>query len=198
MGKQFIISIGREYGAGGHCIAEMLSKKYNLPLYDKSMLEKIADEKGIDINELEKFDELPKNRLFSRTVSGYSNSPQDVVAQMQFDFLKEKAQAGDSFIVLGRCANSLLKDYDGLISIFLTADMDNKIERISKLYDLSEEEAEKTILRINKKRKSYHNYYCKEKWGDSRYYELTVNTSHIGIDKTCEIVENYINARMGE
>jgi cytidylate kinase len=198
MEKQFIISIGREYGAGGHCIAQMLAKKYNLPLYDKSMLEKIAEEKGIDINELEKFDELPKNRLFSRTVSGYSNSPQDVVAQMQFDFLKEKAQAGDSFIVLGRCANSLLKDYDGLISIFLTADMDNKIERISKLYDLSAEDAEKAILRINKKRKSYHNYYCKEKWGDSRYYELTVNTSHIGIDKACEIVENYINARMGE
>jgi cytidylate kinase len=76
--------------------------------------------------------------------------------------------------------------------------MESKIERISKLYDLSTEEAEKLILKINKKRKSYHNYYCKEKWGDSRYYELTVNTSKIGIDKTCEIVEKYIDARMGK
>jgi cytidylate kinase len=198
MGKQFIISISREYGAGGHCIAQMLSEKYNLPLYDKSILENVAQEKGVNAKELEKFDELPKNRLFSRTVSGYSNSPQDVVAQMQFDFLNEKAQSGESFIVLGRCANSVLKDYDGLISIFLTANMESKIERISKLYDLSTEEAEKLILKINKKRKSYHNYYCKEKWGDSRYYELTVNTSKIGIDKTCEIVEKYIDARMGK
>jgi cytidylate kinase len=109
MGKQFIISISREYGAGGHCIAQMLSEKYNLPLYDKSILENVAQEKGVNAKELEKFDELPKNRLFSRTVSGYSNSPQDVVAQMQFDFLNEKAQSGESFIVLGRCANDVLR-----------------------------------------------------------------------------------------
>ena len=73
--KQLIIAVSREFGSGGHCIAEELARRFALPLYDRNILEEIADEKNVDSRNLEKYDELPKNHLFSRTVRGFSNSP---------------------------------------------------------------------------------------------------------------------------
>lgn len=196
MDNQIIISIGREFGSGGHQIAKEISEALNLPLYDKSILEDIAKEKGVDVNELCKFDEIPKNRLFSRTVSGHTSSPEEAIANMQFDFLREKAESGESFVVVGRCANSILKEYHGLISIFVTADMEKKIDRVSEFFDISREEAHDIIVKNNKKRKMYHNFYCKEKWGDSRHYELIINTSRIGIPQAREIVQSYVEKYM--
>lgn len=158
-------------------------------------MEYIAKEKNLDLNNLKKYDEKMKNRLFSRTVDGYSSSPEDAIAQMQFDFLREKAAAGESFVVVGRCANSVLKDNPNLISIFITGDMEVKAKRISALFNVTMKEAEAMIVKNNRKRKQYHNHYAKEKWGDSRYYELTVNTSKIGVEKAFEIVNAYVQSR---
>ncbi|MDE5974501.1 MAG: cytidylate kinase-like family protein [Eubacterium sp.] len=196
MDKQMIISIGREYGANGHFIADKLAEKYNLPVYDSHMIEYIAKEKNLNLNDLKKYDEKMKNRLFSRTVDGHSSSPEDAIANMQFDFLREKAAAGESFVVVGRCANSVLRDNPNLISIFVTGDMEIKAKRISSLFGVTIKEAEAMIVKNNKKRKQYHNHYSKEKWGDSRYYELTINTSKIGIQKAFEIVDTYVQSRM--
>ncbi len=196
MNKQMIISIGREYGANGHYIADKLAEKYSLPVYDSHMIEYIAKEKELDLNDLKKYDEKMKNRLFSRTVDGHSSSPEDAIANMQFDFLREKAASGESFVVVGRCANSVLRDNPNLISIFVTGDMEAKAKRISSLFGVTRKEAEAMIVKNNKKRKQYHNHYSKEKWGDSRYYELTINTSKIGIEKAFEIVDAYIQNRM--
>lgn len=192
MNNQIIISIGREFGSGGHQIAKEISENLNLPLYDKSILEDIAKEKGVDVNELYKFDEIPKNRLFSRTVQGHTSSPEEAIANMQFDFLRERAKSGESFVVVGRCANSVLKEYPGLISVFVTADMEKKIDRVAEFFDISRDEAHDIIVKNNKKRKMYHNFYCKEKWGDSRCYELIINTSRIGISQAREIVQTYV------
>ena len=192
MDKQIIISIGREFGSGGHQIATDISKHFNLPLYDKSILENIAKEKGVDVNELCKFDEIPKNRLFFIFFQGHSSSPEEAIANMQFDFLREKASSGESFVVVGRCANSILKEYDGLISVFVTADMEKKIDRVAEYFDIDREQAHDIIVKNNKKRKLYHNFYCKEKWGDSRHYELIINTSRIGIPQAKEIVQAYV------
>lgn len=196
MNKQMIISIGREYGANGHYIADKLADKYSLPVYDSHMIEYIAKEKNLDLSNLKKYDEKMKNRLFSRTVDGHSSSPEDAIAEMQFDFLREKAAAGESFVVVGRCANSVLKDNPNLISIFVTGDMEVKAKRISALFNVTIKEAEAMIIKNNKKRKQYHNHYSKEKWGDSRYYELTINTSKIGVVKAFEIVDAYVQSRM--
>jgi len=196
MNKQMIIALGGEYGAGAHIIAENLAKKYSLPVYDARILQYIADEKNIDVDKIQKFDEMMKNRLFSRSVSGFSSSPEETVAQMEFEFLKEKAANVDSFIVVNRCANSLLSGYAGLISIFVTSDAQHKVERVMDLYGVSEEKAKVMVFKNNKNRKSYHNYYCKEKWGDSRYYELTINAGKIGLDAATEIVDNYISKRI--
>lgn len=194
MDKQLIISVGREYGSGGHFVAEMLAKKYDLPLYDSSMLDHIAEEKGISADKLRKFDEKPKNIFLSRSVAGHSNSPQDIVTQMQFDFLKDKAAAGESFVVVGRCANSVLKEYPALVSVFITSTMESKIKRITSLFSITDKEAEKMITTNNRRRKLFHNYYCKDRWGDSRNYDLTVSTAKIGYNSAADVIDKYISA----
>lgn len=192
---QLIVSIGREFGSGGHEIAEKLSKRLGLPLYDSNLLEEIAEKKNVNVKNLEKYDEVPKVRFFYRRVQGYSNSPEENIAKIQFDYLRSKAQAGESFIIVGRCAEEILKDYPGLVSIFILGDMDKKIERICRKYNVSAEEAETMIVQTNKKRKAYHNYYCKGKWGDSRNYELSINSGKLTIDKTTDLIEIYIGEK---
>ncbi len=192
MAEQIIISIGREYGSGGHEIAEKLAKRFNLPLYDRNMLDEIAEQKNINSDELKKYDETPRNLLMSRSVRGYSNSPEEVIARMQFDFLKQKAKSGESFVVVGRCAEDILREYDCLVSIFITANMDTKIRRIQKIREVSREEAEIIIRRHDKKRKSYHNYYCQTSWGDARNYSMTLDVSRLGTEYATDILEKFI------
>ena len=196
MGKRLILSVSREFGSGGHVIAEALARRFELDLYDNNLLEHIAAEKDGGGDTLKKYDERPKNRLFSRTVRGYSNSIQENVANMQFDYLKKMAQEGRSFVVVGRCSETILKGNEGLVSIFVLGDREVKRERIMRLYRLSEDEAEHMMSRKDWERKSYHNYYCKGKWGDSRNYDLSINSSRLGIDRTVDLLETYIRARM--
>ena len=195
MEKQLIISVGREFGSGGHEIAEKLAEKFSLKLYDKNLLQHIAEERNVDSKHFEKYDEAPRNLLFSRTVKGLSNSMEENVANMQFNFLKKKADEGESFVVVGRCSETILRDYPGLVSIFVLGDKEHKIERVRRLYHMSEEEAELYIYRQDRKRKGYHNYYCKGKWGDSRNYDISVNSSKLGEDITVEILTDYIIKR---
>lgn len=193
--KQVIISIGREFGSAGHEIAEKLAQRFQLPMYDYNLLREIAGEKKVSIANLEPYDEVPKKGFGSRTVRGYSNSPQENIAYMQFEFLKKKANEGESFVVVGRCSEEALKEYKGLITIFILGDMDTKIERIAKLHNLSAKQAKEMILQQDKKRKAYHNYFCEGKWGDSRNYDLSVNSSKLGLEATVEMLEEYINRR---
>lgn len=201
MEKQLIISVGREFGSGGYAIAELLAKKFELPLYDRNLLREIILEKDLEldkteIEELERYDELSKKPLFSRTIRGYSNSPEENIASMQFEYLQKMAEQGKSFVIVGRCAETVLKKYAGLISIYILADTDDKIRRIEKTNEVSRIEAEVLMRRRDKERKSYHNYYCVHKWGDSRNYDICVNSSRLGISGTADMLENYIRDRI--
>ncbi len=193
--KQLLISIGREYGSAGHEIAGILAEKLNIPLYDHNLLDEISREKNVNSQNLIRYDEYPKNHIFSRRVKGYSNSPEEIVAQMQFDFLRRKAEAGESFVVVGRCSETVLKDYEGLITFFILGDMDSKIKRIQQIRNMSEAEAKSKIYAHDKKRKAYHNYYCEGKWGDSRNYDVSINSSKLGLDETVELMLDYIHKR---
>ena len=192
MAKQFIISIGREYGSGGRVIAEELAKRYNVSLYGKNLLDLVAQENNLNLDELKKYDERARNIWLSRSVDGYSNSHEDNVAQMQFDYLKERAESGESFIVLGRCADYVLREYEGLIKIFVTGETDTKIKRIASIEKLRYDDAKELVEKRNKIRRSYHNRYSKYKWGDSRYYDLLINTSKVGIDNATDVIDAYI------
>lgn len=196
--SQIIISVGREFGSGGHVIAEEIAKRFNLPIYDRHLIEEIANKTGMTAEQIEKHDEAPKTRIISRRVRGYSNSIEDNIAEMQFDFLRKKAESGESFVVVGRCSESKLRDFDCLCSLFIIGDIDAKIKRIMELYNMDKEEAASFIEKKDKKRKRYHNYHVKLHWGDSRLYDLTVNSSRLGIDKTIDFLEEYIKARMAK
>lgn len=194
--KQLIISVGREFGSGGHEIAQKLAERFHLPLYDHNLLREIAEEKGVPLSGLAPYDEIPTKGFLYRNVRGYSNSPQENIAYMQFEHLRKMADEGQSFVIVGRCAEQILEDVEGLISVFILADSEKKVERIMTKYDLSEHDAEKLIITQNKKRKAYHNHFCVGKWGDSRTYDLCINSSHLGIDGTADALEDYINRRI--
>lgn len=196
MANQVIISIGREFGSAGHEIAQKLSEIYGFTLYDQDLLNQIASEYCLDERDLHGLDEKRKNPLLARTVLGMTNSPAENVANLQFDFLRRKADSGESFVVVGRCSDAILKGYPGFVSIFILGDMDKKIERIMKLYGLSRDKAQSFIEENDKKRKRYHNSHCDIKWGDSRGYDLSINSSKLGIDESVKLICRYIEARM--
>ena len=198
MEKQLIISVGREFGSGGHLIAEKLSERFGIKLYDNNLLLEVAEKHGGCAESIQKYDETPKLRMLSRTVRGYNNSPEDIVSQLQFDFIRELAEKGESFVIVGRCAETVLKGHPALVSIFVLGDYEKKLERVIQKYSLLEKEAKQLIKTTDKKRKSYHNYNCDLHWGDSRLYEVSINSSRLGIDGTVEILEDYINRRISK
>ena len=193
MGKQRIIAISREYGSGGHQVAREVAAALELPLYDKNLLEEIARQKSVDVKQLEKYDEHPKHHLLSRRVKGYSNSPQEVIAQMQFDYLRNLAGEGKSFVVLGRCGEYVLKDYEGLVSIFILADETDKTASVAQRENVSLKEADVLRKRTDLKRKMYHNNHCPQKWGDARNYDLTINSSRLGLERTTKLILQYLD-----
>lgn len=196
MGKQVIISISREYGSGGHEIAKILAERLGMAFYDRSMLDEIAKAMNTDVAELQKYDEKPVNRLLSRRVGNHTNSFEEIIAQIQFDYIQKKAESGESFVVVGRCAETVLRDYECLISVFVTGDREQKVKRVMEQYALSETEAYSKMRRHDRSRKQYHNRYSDAKWGDSRYYDLCINSSPLGIDKTVSVLENYVKQRI--
>lgn len=193
---QLIITVGREFGSGGHEIAQKLADHYEVSLYDHNLLDEIALGRNVDGKLLAEFDEVKKRIGLSRTVRGMSSSPEQSVAELQFEFLREKAEAGESFVVVGRCAETVLKEHPAMVSIFVLADNDAKRERVARIYELTPDKAEKLMAEKDKKRKKYHNNYCPVKWGDSRNYEISINSSKLGIDRTVSQLISYIDERM--
>lgn len=195
MSKQMIISISREFGSGGRVIAQSIAKRLGLPLYDRNILSEISSQGENSYEGFADFDEKPRNPVLTRTVRGQCNSVEKLVAEMQFDFLREKAKQGESFVVLGRCSEEVLKDYDALISIFVHADEEARLARIMELYDLSRAKAAAKIRRHDRTRRQYHNSYSDQKWGSTKVYDLCINSSKLGIEETVEALLRYIEAR---
>ena len=195
MKKQMLIALGREFGSGGREIARRLAERLEIPLYDQNMLEQIAAGYQTETEKLEPYDESPRKLFFSRRVNGFSNAPEDIVAQMQFSYIKERAEEGTSFVVLGRCAEEVLKDYPGLIRIFVRAEEDFKSQRILERGAASEQEALYLMVRKDRKRKQYHDQFCTGKWGESETYDLVIDSSRLGIDGTVDLLEQYVRMR---
>ena len=193
--KQVLISISRTYGSGGRAIAAKIAADLGLPLYDRNLLEQMTDERVIKTEEYKHVDDRPHIWMHSRKVRGYSNSIEDNLMELQFDYLRKKADEGQSFVIVGRCAESALKDYPGLISIFVSGNWENRIERIMELQNLGRKEALNKIRRVDKARMTYHNRYSKHKWGTAIGYHLCINSSFLGVDGTTEVLEKYIEDR---
>lgn len=192
MDKQIIITIAREYGSGGHEIGQKLAEELGITFYDHNLLEEIASGKHVDHKQLAKYDEILHTTYMTRNVRGYSNSPEQNVAYMQFDFLKQQADEGKSFIVVGRCGSYVLRDKPNVVTAFVRGDYESKLVRIMDLYHLSAKDAAIAIVKKDKYRRNYNNHYSDFKWGDSRNYDLCLNTTKIGVDGGVEVFKAYL------
>lgn len=190
--KQLIIAISREFGSGGRAIADLLGEKLQMPVYEKNLLQNLGIRAQKDVEDLYYRDESPRWKLTSRTVRGLTNSNEEALAAMEFDFLREMAEDGKSFIILGHCAEEVLREFDCLVTVFISADEEFKLDRIMKESDINREQAIKKMKRHNWKRKNYHNSYCSYKWGDSRNYMMCLKSNELGIEKTAQFIEDYI------
>ncbi len=198
MGKQLIITVGREFGSGGHIIAAKLAEHFGIQLLDSNILAEVAKKSNTSEEYLKKYDESARNLFFSRTVNGFSNSPEEIIAQMQFDYIKQRADAGESFVVIGRCADYILRENPALVRVFVLGDTEAKIKRTAEREGISEEKAKIRMEQADKRRKYFHNTHSENKWGDSRSYDITVNSSKLGLDSTAELLIKYIELRNAE
>ena len=189
--NQIIVTVGREHGSGGHFIAQNLASELGIKLYDKEIVEGIVDQ-GFSKEFVEEMDEKPINYFLSRRIGEFSNSPEEIVAEKVFEYIREIAKKGESFVIVGRCAESVLRLYPHVISIFITGDKRDKLKRIENIYHLDAMAAQDRIRRVDSKRKQYHNH----KWGDSRGYDLLINSSRLGIDGTAQCLAGYVKSYM--
>ena len=196
MAKQIIVTVAREYGSGGRRVAEIIAKELGIKLYTRGMLEEIARELSVKEEDLEKYDEKPTNFFLTRRVGKYTNSMEEILVEEQFEHIKKKAASGESFVLVGRCGNAILKDNENVTSIFVTGDTEAKIQRIMETQHVSREEAKDAMEHQDRYRKKYTNSHTDMKWGDSRYYDICVNSSCLGIEGTAEQLLNFIKARM--
>ncbi|SEI51539.1 cytidylate kinase [Lachnospiraceae bacterium A10] len=196
MEDQIIVAIGREFGSGGHEIGKELAERLKISFYDRNLLDHmfIGAE---DIKEtMRGYEEKLSHPIFSRKVRGHSNSIAENLANMQFDFIREKAEQGESFVIIGRCAETVLKDSPNLITIFILGDRDVKMERVKRIYELPKQDALSKMDRHDDSRKKYHNRYSEFKWGDSRGYDLCINSSKLGVEGTIDLLYDYITKRI--
>ena len=192
---QLLIAIGREFGSGGREIAEKLGERLGITVYDKNMLDEIAERYGFNRELLDEHEETPVNVLFSRKIRGFSSSIEEVIAQRQFELIKEKADNGESFVIVGRCAEHVLKGRKGLHTFFIRGDADMKCRHVMSKYSLEERDAQELMRRRDRQRKNFHNFYCEGKWGDSRNYDLCVNASALGVEGSVELLCKYLELK---
>lgn len=192
MKEQIIVAIGREHGSGGHYIAELVSKALGIKLYDKKTIEAAIVDQGYSQELISQKDERPVNFFASRRIGKFSNSIEVNVAERTFQMLRTKAAQGESFVVLGRCGEQVLKDNSNCISIFICGNPQFKLSRIMEKLGLDAEAAIEEIKTVDRSRKNYHNYYCDTKWGDARGYDMTVKSDVLGCEKTAEMLTGYI------
>lgn len=206
MDNNIIITIGRQYGSAGKEIGMKVAEKLGVKCYDRELLELAAKNSGLCQELFENHDEKPTNSfLYSLvmdtyslgyTTSSYMDMPMNhKIFLAQFDTIKKIAEEG-SCVIVGRCADYALEEYKNCCNVFISADIETRTKRIAKLYDLSNEKATETILKTDKRRASYYNYYSNKKWGDARSYHLCVDSSQIGIEGSVELIIDFTKYKM--
>lgn len=183
-----IITISREFGSGGRFLGEEVAKQLGIKYYDKDIIAQIAEQSGFSPEYItEKAELSPKKGLFAYAFSGRDvtgKSIEDMVYETQRKVILEIAEK-ESCVIIGRNADFILKDRDDVLNVFIHGDMPEKVARICKLYNVTEEEAEKMMVDIDKRRMTNYRFYTDQKWGMAKNYTLSLNSSELGYD-LCE------------
>lgn len=198
-----IITIGRQYGSGGREIGKLLSEHYNIKYFDKELLSRAAQESGFCEEMLKNHDERPTNSfLYNLVMDTYTfgyNSASFVdmpishkVFLAQFDTIKKIAKE-EPCVIIGRCADYALSDFKNCIHLFIYADEPSKIKRLMDHHNVTEDEARDMMIKQDKRRQSYYNYYSSKKWGRADSYDLCINSSRLGIQGTVDLITQYVD-----
>ena len=188
-----IFTIGREYGSGGHEIGKRLAYDLGINFYDKEIIDETSKKYGYAPKVMEKFDEKPTSGLAYIMTTDVTGTIQPLSTQVyiaQCNTIKEIAK-NESCVFVGRCSNYVLRDFDNVINIFVHAPIDSRIERIEERQNLPADKALDLIIKTDKKRASYYNYYTDLKWSASQSYNLCIDTSKTGIDGAVELIKKY-------
>ena len=186
-----IITISREFGSGGRFIGEEVAKKLGIAYYDKNIISQIAEKSGLSPEYIQENAELsPKKGLFAYAFAGRDitgRSVEDMVYQAQRKVILDLARK-EPCVIIGRNADYILKDRDDILNVFIHGDMPEKIQRISQLYHVTEQEAVKMMADTDKRRMTNYNFYTDQKWGKARNYALCLNSSRLGYDRCEKII----------
>ncbi|MBE6024264.1 MAG: cytidylate kinase-like family protein [Cellulosilyticum sp.] len=202
MNQKLIITIGRQYGSGGRIIGKKIADELGISFYNKEIIEMAAKKTGMSEEAFEKVDETAASSLLYSIATGaymFGNyvSPQvdlplnDKLFIIQSEIIKSIANK-ESCVIVGRCADYILKDRKDVINIFIHADKETRKARVTDEYNISVNNVEGYLNKIDKKRSTYYNYYTGEKWGNSANYHLCLDSGALGIDGCVHIIESYI------
>ena len=203
--KNVVITIGRQFGSGGRYVGRLLAEKLGVPFYDKELLSEAAKNSGICEEMFEEHDEKPTRSLLFSLVTGMQNHMSAGTFYMdmplnhkiflaQFDAIRRIAEEGPCVIV-GRCADYVLRENPDAVSIFVKGDMPSKIDRAVKYYGIEPDKAEERIRKADKQRASYYNYYATATWGDVDNYDLIVDTGVLGVEGAVELIAKFLELR---
>lgn len=203
--SNIVIAIEREYGSGGRTIGKMLAKRLGINYYNKELSRLASELSGINEALFIDADEMLQNKLplkankpaykgdiISPDKSDYTSAKN--LFNFQAQVLKNLAES-ESCIIIGRCANYVLRDYENVVSVFVHAPMDFLIEQSEKIQSFRGKELEKFIIRTNKNRSAYYNYYSGKEWSDARAYDLCLNSKKLGFEKCADEILEYIKVR---
>lgn len=208
MNKKVVITIARQYGSGGRTIGEMLANDMNIHYYDKELLKLASEDSGINERLFVKADEKVKiSQLIKNMNSVYKGqliSPEsddfisdDNLFNYQAKVMKQLAEE-ESCVIVGRCADYVLKDYDNVLSVFIHAPKDYCMEQAAKKVSMPSKELEKYIAKTDKRRADYYKYYTGREWTDARNYDLCLDSSKLGFERCVEEIKAYIKVRFPE
>lgn len=196
MEKKIIINIGRQFGGGGLGVAMELGKKLGIPVYDKELITKAAQDSGFSAELFVQSDE--KRRIFSLSsifTSIYSSPADNYMSdkglfEIQCSTIQKIAEQG-SAVIVGRCSDYVLRELDCTLNVFLTSPLSERVERICKRHDLTADKAESLILQKDKAREEYYNYYTFGNWGVASTYDLCIDSSKLGIEGTADFIIDF-------
>ena len=204
MNETFVINIGRQLGSGGRQIGEKLSAEFGIGFYDKELIQLASKESGLGKEFFEKADEKSSFSFIGGLLGLRTNINNEVYVnnylcnetffKIQSDVIRELAQK-DSCVFVGRCADYILRDHR-CINIFITADTEDRVKRVAQTYQLSLDKAQDLIVKTDKKRSEYYNYYSNKVWGAAESYHLCINSSVLGMDQTVAFIAQFIKQRL--
>ena len=203
--EKAIITIGRQLGSRGREIGRKLSEELGIKFYDKELIVEAAKHSGLSEKMFENIDEKPTNSfLYSLVMSMQPGSGlynhyndflnNDSIFKIQSDVIREIASQ-NSCIIVGRCADYVLRDYEGLIKVFIHADVDTRTKRIMARDKVSEKDARNAVLKADKRRGNYYNFYTNGSWGNVNNYDVTLDSGKLSPDDCVSLLAEYVKLR---